>query len=269
MFFSGPNTTDIVKLINDELKNLVIWLETNRLSLNIKKTNYMIFSRKKTKLSHLEIKINNIHIDRVTNTAFLGVLVDEQLNWKNHVYYICRKLAKCTGIIIKARPNLPKRSLITLYHTFAYPYFTYCVHVWGDSSITNQNKLTKYQKKLVRIITGSSYIANTLQLFNETRILKVHEVYKYFISIFMYKYHNNLLPNLFENMFILQRNIHTYNTRQYADYKLPLCSTNRSQKAIRFAGPKVWNSLSETIRSASSVESFKKKVKQLYIAQYT
>ena len=128
-----------------------------------------------------DIRINNISIERVYYAKFLGVQIDHQLNWKKHTEYISSKLSKCIGLIIKAKKNLPKAALITLYYTFAYPYFTYCIPVWGNSSAGNSDKLFKLQKKMLRIITESKYRAHTDELFRETKILRFQDIYRYSI----------------------------------------------------------------------------------------
>ena len=71
----------------------------------------------------------------------------------------------------------------------------------------------------------------------------------------MYKFHNHMLPDLFENVFILNSSIHSYETRQSANYKLPLCTSNLRKNTIFFNGPKIWNALHESIRSIPTLNS--------------
>ena len=82
-------------------------------------------------------KIQNTNIERVSVTKFLGLMIDAQLSWKCHIGYTCKKISKCVGVILKARKKLNKSVLLNLYYSFAYPYFIYCNHVWGNSYPTN------------------------------------------------------------------------------------------------------------------------------------
>ena len=118
---------------NEDLCNIIDWLYANKLSLNIKKTHYIVFTSGNVNIMDLNIKIKNCDIFRVYSTKFLGVHIDSKLKWKQHINYRDAKLSKCIGILIKARMYLPKSSLLTLYYTFAYPYFLYCIHVWGKT----------------------------------------------------------------------------------------------------------------------------------------
>ena len=75
LFYSGSHIETLVRSINDELSNISTWLKTNKLSLNVKKTHYMIFHRKKAVMPNLKIQIDNQDIDQVYKTKFLGVVI--------------------------------------------------------------------------------------------------------------------------------------------------------------------------------------------------
>ena len=90
------------------------------------------------------------------------------------------------------------------------------------------------------------------------------------IAIFMYKYHYQLLPLVFQNFFDALTSIHSYNTRQASkkSYYIPKARTNYGIFNIRFQGPKVWNSIDESFKSLTSLKKFKKKLKWSYLDQY-
>ena len=73
-----------------------------------------------------------INIEQVCKAKFLGIIIDEQLNWKEHILYISNKISKAIGVIVKAR-SLGKRALLSLYYSMIYPYLTYCCQIWGVS----------------------------------------------------------------------------------------------------------------------------------------
>ena len=129
--------------INDELRNISAWLKVNKLSLNVDKTYYMILSRKKTERKNITVRINEKVISEVRKIKFLGVMLDNKVNWKDHINYISGKVSHGIGMILKARRSLTKKAWMTLYYSFIYPYLTYCYHIWGS---TYQNNLMKLQK---------------------------------------------------------------------------------------------------------------------------
>ena len=148
LFLSCKNIDHIQQMINDELKYIVTWLRANKLSLNIRKTHYMLFSIKEVIQPSATIDINGEPITCVTKTKFLGVIINNKLTWKEHISYICGKVAKGIGIISKVRKYLNKDTLLDLYYSFIYPYLTYCNQVWGLSSQSYMDALVKLQKEL-------------------------------------------------------------------------------------------------------------------------
>ena len=109
--------------INADLCKISDWLKANRLSLNIKKTHFMVFTNKNTPID-IKLSIDGTEIHSVEHTKFLGVLIDKKLNWNKHISYISGKVARGLGIIIKARKYLPKDAMLSLYYSFIYPYLT-------------------------------------------------------------------------------------------------------------------------------------------------
>ena len=134
VFLTGNNIDAIVNKMNIELLSIVEWLKANRLSLNIDKTKYMVFLPKKLKRqSNLTINLSGQAIEEVSKIKFLGVILDNKLNFKEHISFVCKKLSKCIGILYKARPFINHKGLMTLYNSFFYPYVSYCIQVWGGT----------------------------------------------------------------------------------------------------------------------------------------
>ncbi len=112
--------------MTDHMQHVSDWLKINMLSLNVSKTNYMIMCSRGKKFADFECNINvdGKLIDRVTQCKFLGLIVDDKLTWKYHADYICNKVSKLIGILIRARKILSVSSLNTLYNSLINPYFT-------------------------------------------------------------------------------------------------------------------------------------------------
>ena len=97
--FSGKDPHTIKARINEELKYISEWLKINRLSLNVKKTHYIIFATRNFARTNLNVQIEGHTIDETHQTKFLGVIIDSNLTWKQHIMYISGKIAKGIGII--------------------------------------------------------------------------------------------------------------------------------------------------------------------------
>lgn len=257
LYYHGKSIHSISARINEELDCISEWLAANKLSLNVDKTNYIIFSRTNKHYDDVEISIKGKNVKRVDSTKFLGVFVDSHLNWKMHLTYVRNKLSKCCGIMSKAKRYLHKEILCNLYYTFAYPYFTYCNIVWGNTFKTYLSQVEKLQKRIIRIITCSPYRAYTYPLYKENKLLDIYEIHEYVYSFFMYKYYHDDLPSVFENFFIQNQTVHSYSTRQSNHFHLPKCKSDLSQRCTRYNGAVVWNSIPESMKRISSLQSFK------------
>ena len=118
-------------------------------------------------------------------------------------------------------------------------------------------------QKVVRIITFENFDAPSSLIFKCLSILKLPDLVTLYVLIFIHKFHQQLLPSVFDNFFADVRDMHTYNTRFAAkhSYYFPKIRTNFGKFSIRYQGPKVWNSLEKNIKSYS-VSLFKKNMKQ-------
>ena len=206
-------------------------------------------------------------VERVYATKFLGVIIDSKLTWKPHVEYICKKLSNCVGIIAKARRKLHRLSLITLYYSFAYPYFIYCNHVWGNNYASTLEKIKIVQKRLIRTITCSPYRAHTAPLFYANRLSTISDINSYTIGAFMYRFLNGNLPDIFEGFFVKNRdrNVHQYNLRNADELYVPYARLDVRKFSLKIAGAKLWNILPNHIKESSSNDILKQNLKNYLI----
>ena len=121
-------TTSFLLLTNfDELAKIIIWLKVNKLSLNLTETNFMIFHPRQKKVNvNVPLTLENTVIKQVTETKFLGILIDQHLSWNPHIDFASKKILKSVGIIAKAHFYLSSQTLMTLYYSLVYPFLAYC-----------------------------------------------------------------------------------------------------------------------------------------------
>jgi hypothetical protein len=267
LFITGKNLLEMIKILNKELEKVVTWLNVNQLSLNIKKTHYMIFTVGK-KVGNIsdEIILNNNCLDRVEQTKFLGAIIDSRLSWINQIQCIKRKISKGTGILCKAKKTLSLSALVTLYYCFIYPYINYCIEVWGGSCKTYLLSLEKLQKKVIRLLSSSPPKTHTAPIFDKLKILPINKVYQYSVIMFMYKFSNSLLPDIFLSMFTTNKTVHRYDTRQAKKLHVPKANLTIVSRTIKFKGVNLWNRITEHIPDNCSIQSFKHRVKEFLLS---
>ena len=187
-----PND-NIEQSINNELEKVNTWLKLNALTLNVDKTKCMWF-HKRREVNPMMLTINNRQIDTVTHFSFLGVILDVQLSWKNHIDMITNKLSKIIGILHRMRYIFPQRILLTIYNSLFVPHINFGSLVWG----ANIKRIGDVQKKAIRIITHSGYIAHTEPLLKELNLLKAKDMFNLKILNFLYKLAIDTLPPYFD-----------------------------------------------------------------------
>jgi len=207
------------------------------------------------------INIDNQGINNVTSAKFLGVYIDDQLSWKQHVAYISQKLAKSIGIISRIRHLLPKNILLNLYYSLIHPYLSYCNIIWASTYCTSLACLTTLQKRIIRIICNVPYRAHTKDLFISLGILPFERTNKLQVGEFMCRFHMRLLPSVFNRWFSKNLEVHSHHTRSSNKYHQISTNTTIRQHSIRIYGPLFWNTLPTDLTNVPTLYQFKKIIK--------
>ena len=265
-FYSDKSIDSALMTINEELVKLLEWLHINKLSLNIKKTHYVIFSLRKKVKTSLKICIDNNILKRVSKSKFLGVMIDSKMSWNDHIKYIKNKISRAIGLLCRARKVFKKSTLLTLYYSFIYPHIIYCIEVWGSASDCYISSLFKLQKRSVPIIESAHYRANTEPLFRNLQLLPFNKVYQYFVLSFMYKYVNDMLPELFYQMFSKNLDVYQRRTRQYNKLHVPKSNTSAIMKSVSHKGVYLWNLIVSKVNCNCTFIMFKKELKTFFLS---
>ena len=266
IYYSHSDIKQLEATLNSELQSLDIWMKSNKLSVNISKSNYLIFhpSQKNLRLN-LTLKYDDQILVQKRHVKFLGVYLDENLSWKIHINYISKKISKSVGIIYRSRFLLTSATKLALYYSLIYPYLTYCNIVWFSTYETNVKRIYLLQNRAVRAMSNSDYRAHSAPLFRKLNILGIYKLNTHCIGKFMFNYSRDLLPECFDNLFIFNNQIHDHNTRAATKYRSHACRTNIKQFTILHQGPKIWNCLPPSITEINTISSFKRKLKEYLI----
>ena len=214
LFCKDKSLQSLETTVNNHLIAVHAWLSSNKLLLNIDKSNFVIFHSAQKKVNYnFQLKINSISLKQETKIKYLGIMMDKNLNWKSHISFITSKIKRNIGIISKARHYLPLPLLVNLYYSFIYPYLTYGIIVWGHTYPSTLNPLLILQKRTLRIMTFSTFQAHTNPIFISLNILKFPDLVFLHTALFMYDFNNNNLPACFHSFFTSVKNTHSYNTR--------------------------------------------------------
>ena len=166
----SESISQLTAALNDDFGNLYLWLKGNKLSLNVAKTQSLLFSTKyrqavmKEEAVTLAFDICNAPVELAENIKYLGVYIDKSLDWKKHIQEISKKISRSLGVIKYCKRFLPFDTLKYLYNSIVDPNFRYCCQVWSVAGASEINHLQKLQNRAARIITSSRYDAPSKML---------------------------------------------------------------------------------------------------------
>ena len=263
VFFSHKCLETLFQLVNEELAHIAEWFNANKLSLNLDKTNYILFKsyRKTIPPGNHKLNINGTTLSEVSSTKFLGVYVDCHLTWEKHIANIASKISRNIGVIARTAQILPRSIRTKLYYSLIYPYISYCNIVWASTYKSRLYRLEILQKRVVRLIMGVPYGSHTSPIFKFLGILNIDQVGFYQIGEFMFRFNRNLLPSVFRNFFVLSSDVHSHFTRNSNLYHSTYARTNIRLFSIKSIGVTIWNKIPQKIRISPSIWSFKKNLR--------
>ena len=245
-YVSHRDIPTLYNIMNANLKIMGDWYKANLLSLNILKTNYMLFTFKQdNEVPNLQIDIDDMPIERKEWVKFLGLDIDQKLKWDKHTETVKHKLSKCLYAINKAKYILPKYHLRLLYTSLVLPHLSYGLPIWGATYQAHLNKLIIMQKKIIRMIAGARYDAHTLPLFHNLGLMNLADLHRFHVCKFVFTNLNSLLPTPLNNIFISAGRVHEHMTRLNRSCKLhiPLLRTTMATHSMLYWGPTYWNNL--------------------------
>ena len=253
LYYSCKDAKTIEETMNRELAKISDWLSANRLSLNVGKSKLLYFTNNdRNILSNIDIKMNNQILAEVPYAKYLGVYLDNKLQWDVHINNIKLRLSKGVSILAKIRHYVPSSVLRSLYFTFINSHTNYNLLNWGTAPLANIEKISSKIRKAIRIISFKRHDDEPLPLFKQLSILPLEETLQLKQANFMWKFKNNLLPPSLSSNFRLN------NRNQLA------VTYNRliqSASHITYAGPKLWNGIPSNIQDKTTPKSFSSAMK--------
>ena len=260
VFISGNNINAMQVDAQLALSKLAVWFEANQLTLNISKTCFTVFS-KKIKNLDIKLQLKGHDIPQVVSAKYLGIILDKDLNFKPHCIYIKSKLLKLTSVMHHLSSFIGKDDVRRIYYAYIFPHIKYAIEVFGLSSVSNNLNLQKCQNKLLKILCKSDYQDSPTILHTELAILNIKEISLLFLSLFVYKQQNGLLPSVFDSYFCTNQELQRRSHRRQELLFVPNFRLVYGQKSVCYIAAKLWNQLPIEIRNSSTQFSFKYNVK--------
>ena len=249
--------------MNTEFDNILYYCSANKLSINIKKTNFMIISSRNKRVSNIK-KTTTLNKKILLNIS--EFILTNILNGNNKLSTLKVKYRK----IVELSINVDLNTLKQLYYTLIYPYINYGLMRWGNTYTTHLNKIHTAQNKCVKNIFFAHKRENATVYFNLLGILTIDKAFKLKVAIFTFKIINDQICPVFANSISTASSRHSYNTRfsSRQNFRRPKIRTNYGKHTFQFAASQIWETIDCNIKQLSCAFSFKTKYrKKLLINQ--
>ena len=197
----------------------------------------------------------------------LGIIIDDQLNFKEHIQKVRKNVSRVLGKIYRCKNFIPIKSRLMLYNALILPHFNYGIELWGSTGVTAIKPLETLQKKALRLVDNKNINSPSSASFKKHKTLKISDIFKLRQGLFMYKAFHSMLPPNIQSLFKKNQTIRS--TRQSnLNFTVIRRSTRMQDKRLSVAGPYFWNDLNQSIRLSNSLTMFKRNLKKTYYNLY-
>ena len=246
IIYSHFSLKKIEKSINIDLKRLFKWLCANKISLNVAKTEVILFRDPRKLIYHnIRLRLNGNPLYFSPYVKYLGIYLDCFLSWNKHTEILKSKLCKANGIISRLRYLLPKSILISIYYALFLSHLTYACQVWGQNLNPN-SQIFRLQKQCLRLLTFSDFNAPSSPLFDSLKLLKLFDIIKLQNILLISDIFKLVAPQRIIDLFDLRHYPHSYLTRGKASkllLKPQIRTTKFGVNSIVFQSMVHWNQL--------------------------
>ena len=213
--------------------------------------------------TNFNVSLNSNDIKRIRSVKYLGIYIDENLNWACHILHLSLQLARYCGLIYRIRRFLNRKTLCTIYYSLIYSRIQYGIVTWGTANKTVLQELNVKLNNIVRTITYCSKYCPVTGLYKLLNFFKLDDIYRFELAKFMYKLHHKKFKTALNDCFVDITNIHSHNTRtkQNLVYFKPRVQTSTGKKSLTYRGIDLWEKIKPEAKELSWV-SLKKKMTQ-------
>ena len=213
----------MLQRINSELPAIHKWLCSNRLTLNLSKTKYLVFQPRQKVNSNLHppLKIADHYLEQSYNIKYLGLVIECFLSWHDHIDHISSKISKSVNIIAKLKRHVTTQSFISIYYALVYPYLNYGCILWGNNYEAPGSQLVKLQNKVVRVINNVPLRDHITPHYANLGLIKLPDIVKLNTCQLIYDHFVDKKPSNFTLASVSEQ--HNYDTRSYRPVTRILC----------------------------------------------
>jgi hypothetical protein len=260
ILIAHENLNTLNNIANITLEKTDKWLTMNKQALNNEKTFGMLIHANKKRIENWTptVTINGTPLQTTHTKKYLGVILDNKLNFQSHTSHLAKKLRKWIGIFKKINPVLTPIAKRTLYFSMFHPNILYGIELYGGVSSTTLKNLQTIQNKAVRSLFGYHRLSPSTEMYKELKLMKIKTLYRYRSAILIHKLLNE--PETLNIHSIIKEYCtpmkHKYETRHKSNFNLKFTRSSYTNSSS-FKLCLFWNSIPTDIKQNCDYHQFK------------
>ena len=267
ILISHSNCHELIRMGNQELKNIENYLGANKLSPNTDKTKAMIFKTNNTRIPNnlATLKIYGETVELERNLKFLGVMINEKLSWKTHMTSIKSKLRRNTAACAKIKRHLNKNAFLNLYYSMIECHLRYGIVSWCFGNSTLKYSIQRSCDRFLQMALKTDQ-TNLESKMEENNILSVDQLLFLEIGLSMYNLYNDTYPTALTELFtpavpnpsLTNRPSRNQDRNQDTNQDRFTSEKPRIQltkQALGYKGPIIWGKIPSFVKYINDIES--------------
>lgn len=262
LIYETSNFESLYEQMQSDLLILSQWLAKNLMLINFDKTNYIIY-KNKTKFKNLianhELRVNNVTINRVLQAKYLGLYIDENLNWEYHIQHVKNTLNSSIFALRKLCNVFSLKAKWDFFNAYIMSHVSYLNPLWNTAAQTKINGIKTLVNRSIKIIKNLPFLTPSVELYSDKLLpLNLYNIYQTILLV--YKIQNNIIKHNFE--ITKMGELHSHNTRRLSYVTINFAHTETGKKDILNYGVNLYNNLPSNIKHELKIGKFKEKLKK-------
>lgn len=270
IFITDKNPINAKRKAEDCLKNIIDWLNSNKLLISESKTNFSVFVPHNIKIPNClnSLTINGKLIHRTSSCKYLGIVLDDKLSFRDHIELLCMDLVRIVSSFKIIKNWVPNNQKMKLFHAYFHSKVQYGLEIYGIAAKKYIQKIQVLQNRAIKTLFNLDPMTPTVSLLATFKLLSIDDLYMTKVAKFVKKQRCCKLPSVFDNYFDDKINDAYPSTRNKHKLALPKIRTETGRKMMKYQGAKIWNNLPSALTLQQAHSGFMWKIKEYCLTKY-
>jgi hypothetical protein len=210
----------------------------------------------------LSIEFNAKIIERKANQRYLGLIIDEKLDFSAHIDHIASKITPMIYALKRIRYYVTEKTLFMIYFSHIYSHLIFMNPIWSIANRENTNRLFVLQKKVIKFILKKPVLTPSSTLFSES-LLPIPLINEFYLLLVAFKIKHNLIKNNVAISYVNE--VHNYNTRRRGDFYVYSYNSKYGYADFYRRGLIRYNELPSELKNIHTIKIFKNRISEYLI----